>query len=338
MHKYFNFLWLISLAVINSATNITTINSSFIQDYSKMSSDELKGALYQAVDQNNKDIANEILTHFKANNFNDLHKNPYGAYYFTLRDTFMLAADKGYINIIKELLRIPGIDVNYVDSDGHTVLMKAVQHKNTDLVKTLLQVPGINVNYGCFYYEPASSDFYIKEERITVLMLAADKGYADIVKELLKDPKIDVNKSSSIRKKTALMCAIMHMNLLRTKADLDDCLSIIKMLLKTPEIDVNCVDSNGITPIIEAANFFIDCQYSIILLRDLLKAGANINHCSTNNTTALSESLNLCRIDAVRELLKDPNINIDDDSIMQAKRCGGEIHELIQSFINKHRL
>jgi len=62
------------------------------------------------------------------------------------------AAEKGSMEIIEELLKVPGININEKNSTeklntrGETPLMRAIEFYKTDAIKRLLQAPGIDVN------------------------------------------------------------------------------------------------------------------------------------------------------------------------------------------------
>ncbi len=83
----------------------------------------------------------------------------------------IVAAEKGYADIVRELLRIPGIDINAKYEDGTTALIWAAWKGRTEVVRELLQAPGIDVN---------AKD----EEGTTALIWAASEGHTECVKQL----------------------------------------------------------------------------------------------------------------------------------------------------------
>ncbi|OHT05254.1 hypothetical protein TRFO_27069 [Tritrichomonas foetus] len=62
------------------------------------------------------------------------------------RTALMLAAKKGYSEIVDELLKIPDIDVNKSDISGMTALHFACRKGDTASVELLLKMPDIDVN------------------------------------------------------------------------------------------------------------------------------------------------------------------------------------------------
>ena len=107
----------------------------------------------------------------------------------------VLAVERNNIEIVKILLKIPGIDVNLADDDGETPIMLAIYGCNVEIVKLLLAVPGININW-----KNKNGD--------TPIMLAIEQTCnAEIVKLLLQVPGIDVNKSDD-NGTTAIMLAV----------------------------------------------------------------------------------------------------------------------------------
>ena len=51
----------------------------------------------------------------------------------------------GHFEVVKLLLRAPGIDVNRANKDGRTPLHWASQNGHSELVKLLLAMPGIEI-------------------------------------------------------------------------------------------------------------------------------------------------------------------------------------------------
>ncbi len=52
----------------------------------------------------------------------------------------------GNKEIVRRLLKVPGIDVNLKDENGRTALMIATEMREEETVEMLLKVPGIKVN------------------------------------------------------------------------------------------------------------------------------------------------------------------------------------------------
>ena len=119
--------------------------------------------------------------------------------------------------MVKQLLKIRGINVNSIDDNRETALHWACRKGHTDVVKQLLKAPGIDINVTNNYEE-------------TPLLLACTKGHIDVVKQLLEVPEINVNAANKMGQ-TALHWAYNK----------DP--GIVKQLLKVPGINVNVTDS-----------------------------------------------------------------------------------------------
>jgi len=119
--------------------------------------------------------------------------------------------------VVKQLLKIRGINVNSIDDNRETALHWACRKGHTDVVKQLLKAPGIDINVTNNYEE-------------TPLLLACTKGHIDVVKQLLEVPEINVNAANKMGQ-TALHWAYNK----------DP--GIVKQLLKVPGINVNVTDS-----------------------------------------------------------------------------------------------
>jgi len=82
---------------------------------------------------------------------------------------------------------------NKRDKDGYTPLHRAVYNRDLALVKELLQVPGIDVN---LYNSNAHFGHYASKYmiQVTALGIAIKNEYTEIVNELLNTPGIDATK------------------------------------------------------------------------------------------------------------------------------------------------
>jgi len=82
---------------------------------------------------------------------------------------------------------------NKRDKDGYTPLHRAVHNRDLALVKELLQVPGIDVN---LYNSNAHFGHYASKymNQVTALGIAIKNEYTEIVDELLNTPGIDTTK------------------------------------------------------------------------------------------------------------------------------------------------
>ncbi len=112
----------------------------------------------------------------------------------------MFAALKGHLEIVRELLKVPEIEVNKKNRDGNTALMFAAFKGHSEIVQELLKAPGIEVNQQNRWWGN------------TALMEAAFNGRTKVVQELLKAPEIEVNQQNKYGE-TALINAINSLSL-----------------------------------------------------------------------------------------------------------------------------
>lgn len=102
-------------------------------------------------------------------------KQPFTGEVLREETTLRYAVEYGRLRMVKELVAMPGIDLN-----AGWPLVIAVQEGHIDILKFLLTVPGLNVNM-------------IARGRQTALHCAAEKGDVEMVKCLLSAPGINVN-------------------------------------------------------------------------------------------------------------------------------------------------
>ncbi len=124
------------------------------------------------------------------------------------------AAFWGYENIVRELLSLPGIDVNLAGELGCTPVYLAARNGHVKLVELLLDQRGINVNLAT-------------SVGTTPLYVAAEEGHVEVVKLLLAAPGINVNMQRSD--------GVAPLNVAADKGDVE----VVKLLLAAPGIQVN---------------------------------------------------------------------------------------------------
>ena len=135
----------------------------------------------------------------------------------------MIAAARGWVDIVDYLLLQPEIDINLQTYDyGWTALMFAVFHSKTDVVDRLLQNENCQIN----------SEKY---DGNTAIFLATQSGVLEIVDKLIINGSNiwHVNKYG----KTLLHCAAISRNL-----------KVLERVLSLG-LDVNQQDYNGWTPL-----------------------------------------------------------------------------------------
>lgn len=177
------------------------------------------------------------------------------------------AAFKGYENIVKLLLAVPGINPRIQNVNGDTPLICASAQGHENIVKLFFRDPLTNINHQ-------------NENGDTALTLAAFYGYENIVKLLLQIPNININAQSKVGMNPLIGAAYKnHIN-------------IIKLLLQVPGIDINAQNTDGQTALIlgaktghiDVVNLLLQCPRIKLFTSD--KNGKTAGDC---NHTAIAE-------------------------------------------------
>ena len=102
-----------------------------------------------------------------------------------------MVCQNGHLALVKLLLRKDGILINHV-SNGSTALIEAAAKGHPDVVRELLKMKGLQINYGT----TAGGRFVGNEaENVTALFSACQNNHLNIVKQLLNMPEIQLNKA-----------------------------------------------------------------------------------------------------------------------------------------------
>ena len=201
-----------------------------------------------------------------------------GSQYGTLLN---YASYNGHAGIVRELLSMPGIDVNLAHQTGMTPLYFAAQEGHVEVVKLLLAARGINVNLSAYTWA-------------TPLYHAAQEGHVEVVKLLLAAPGINVN-STQMAGATPLCIAVQEGQVV-----------VVKLLLDAPTIRIDTRKTGGATPLIIAAAY----GFSRIV-EQLIKRGANVNLMLDPGSTALGIAARSGHVEVVRVLLQAPAIEVN---------------------------
>lgn len=182
------------------------------------------------------------------------------------------AAGEGQQAIVIELLQIPGIDVNMVDSRGLTPLMNAAKKKRTDIVTALLK-HSVDMNVA-------------DQDGDTALLLAVRNNNADITQKLLL-AGADAHTTNKLGY-TALLISTGYGNINM----------VLDLLQKQVNVDASDL-LEGYTALMSAAYFgFVD------IVHILLEHCANENLVSRNGKTALLLAAEGAHVSIMRVLLK----------------------------------
>ncbi len=124
----------------------------------------------------------------------------------------------------------------------------------------------------------------------TPLIYASERGSIDIVKILLKYPNINYDSKSKCGR-TALHYAYLNNHF------------IVSRELIMAGADISAIVENGILRLIDGSYFipYIDVRY---ILKELIKAGANVNIINKDGNTVLIIAVMHNDIELVKEILK----------------------------------
>ena len=201
-----------------------------------------------------------------------------GSEYGTL---LCLASYNGHAGIIRELLSMPGIDVNLAHDNGMTPLYFAAQGGHAEAVRLLLDVRGINVNSAA-------------HTGATPLYVAAQNGRVGVVKLLLAAHGIKVN--------LAQMTGAVPLCIAAQEGQEE----VVKLLLDAPNVRIDACKTGGATPLMVAAGYGF-----FWIVEQLIKRGADVNPALDSGTTALSVAARSGHVEVVRVLLQAPAIEIN---------------------------
>ena len=192
------------------------------------------------------------------------------------------AVFNGRLNIVRELLSRPGINVNLAQRPAATPLFLAAQEGHVKIVELLLNKDGINVNLATI-------------TGATPLYMAIQQGHVEVVKLLLGAPGIHVNLVTSQGGTPLLLAAQYGYE------------EVVKLLLAVPGIDIDTQRKpDGGTALYMAAQ-----KNFPGIVEQLVRRGADVNLGLNDSSTPLGIAADRGQLEVVRILLQVPAINID---------------------------
>ncbi|RHZ47795.1 ankyrin repeat domain-containing protein [Aspergillus thermomutatus] len=203
------------------------------------------------------------------------------------------AAEEGSEEVVRYLLSLNAIPINYQDPNGMTAVHRAIQSGDLGRVRALLEHPDIDVNLTTIEYYDCQSPLHC----------AADQHRLDleIVKALLARPDIIVN-ARDVLARTPLAFAAY-----KGQAEM------VKLLLLRDDVDLFPADEDGNTPLLLAA----EAGEKMIVNMLLGVADTDVWHRNHMNRTALALAAESGHIEVVRRLL-DPSLEVTRDIIRDA--------------------
>lgn len=254
------------------------------------------------------DICYKIFSSAIKDNLIDRMKRIADIFSYNLEIMINIAIVYENMEMIKYMLKFPGIDVNkqtiyvcYGLDSARTVVNVAIIRGNMEITQMIMSHPSFDPNgHG---------------ESDVPLHVAIKKGYIDAVKMLLSFSGIDVNKISWI---LPLTCAIKYRNN-----------EIIDLLINHPDIEVN--DDEKCPPLCMACETGNIEVIKRLLSFPKIKVNGNASSCP------LEVACRKNRIDIVKMLLNHPDIDVSRmaekiPQLMTAIDCQNP--EIIQTLLN----
>jgi len=267
----------------------------------------------------------------------------------------VIAVHENNLKMVDKLLQVQGVDVNLKDIDGDTALMVAAFKGYVEIVNRLLEADEINVNI-----QTDDNHYLDNEGGDTALIMAVNDEIYDrnsssesVVKRLLEEKDIDINLQNGIGW-TALMYAARAIRvngsnsctqgygdndmedleivnlILKYKPDVNiqsyiyektalmssGSAAIINSLLEVDEININLQDYFGDTALMRSivTDFPNEkCQKQALeKVKRLLKdKNIDVNIQNSEGTTPLMVAVKENNLDMVNALLQHPQINVN---------------------------
>ncbi len=258
---------------VRSLLQFSSVDINAVNNYNKT-------PLHRAVDQNQWKCV-QILRQFDADvNAKDV----------TSFTALHIAANKGFLDCIEELIKFDHIDVNAANDKKNTPLHQAAHQGHTECVKSLLQFPSVDINsvnssnktplhraveqnqWKCVQIlRQFGADVNIKDAvNFTALHIAANRGFPTCINELIQFDRIDVNAVNNDENTPLHMAALKGYT---------EC---IQALLQSSSININALNDHNKTALHSA----VDRRY-LQCVKILIAAGTNLSICSIYGTPAL---------------------------------------------------
>lgn len=231
-----------------------------------------------------------------------------------------VAGYSGNLWAVKKLVSDPRIKtLNSRNNDGQTPLIGAVRMGDVDCVRELVKIPGVDLHKispqgrtleemaceACDENEPKVID---KKGEIVSIIKNARLKKTKVFAQYCMDGKVEEAKQALIdgqdpNEKTEYYHSLTPLALAVTKKQND----IVELLLEQPQIDINCANNYGDTAL----------HYACLFNNPLAVANLGndprirtVNSRNKNGVTPLMHAVRKGNVDCVREVVKLPGIHL----------------------------
>ena len=139
--------------------------------------------------------------------------------------SFFLACQNGHLDIVRQLLLDPRVDVSEETNEGSTPFFGACSHGRVEVVTWLMRDARIDINKGDI-------------DGRTPLYMACSHSEIDVVRQLLRSRRVDVNKEEDLCGFTPLILACGAGNL-----------ELVQLLAKDKRTDLLAPMKRGLAPL-----------------------------------------------------------------------------------------
>lgn len=199
------------------------------------------------------------------------------------------ACSRGFVDIVRLLLKDGRADTNHRISVGSSPLYITCQTGHVAIVKMLLNDPRVQVNLEEL------------ESKCTPLYVACANRHKEVVMAMISDPRVDLNKSNG-EGSTPLFLAC--------NAGFPE---IVTVLLNHKDVDVNKKQNSGYSPF-AAACWWNREEVVKMLLSD---PRVDVNQTISEGWTGLLVSCYQGSVDVLKLLLKSPRVDVHVGSTAQ---------------------
>ena len=228
----------------------------------------------------------------------------------------ILAVFEGHTDIVRYLVGLPEVDLNYKGVDNSTALYSAVLEKHADVVQVLIDAGADIETRDDEGRSPllvaslsgelttvtklvkAGADVRARDtEGDTCLIFAAYHGHTDIVRYVVGLPEVDLNHQGC-SSHTSLQLAVHGKH-----AD------VVQVLIDAGA-DIEAKDDEGRSPLLVAS-----CLGELTTVTKLVKAGADVHSTDAERNTCLILAACFGHTDTVRYLVSLPEVDVNHQGV-----------------------